>query len=226
MKKYIIAIVISCTLLNSYCQQPAWDSTFRPPNFKAKVEQFRSYPNATTDIIFVGNSITAGTDWSELLGNSNCRNRGISADITFGVLERLDEVTEGKPAKVFVLIGINDISRNVPDSFIIDNYRKIIHRIKAASPATKIYFHTILPVNADVAPPKNQYHKDEHIMNVNAALKKLGAAEKITVIDLHPHFLDAAGKLDKQYTIDGLHLNAAGYKIWSSILKQSNYLNQ
>jgi lysophospholipase L1-like esterase len=59
---------------------------------------------------------------------------------------------------------------------------------------------------------------------VNAALKKLAAQEKITLIDLYPHFLDAAGKLDKQYTIDGLHLNAAGYKVWAAILKKGKYL--
>jgi lysophospholipase L1-like esterase len=36
------------------------------------------------------------------------RNQGISGDITFGVLQRLDEVTEGHPAKVFILIGLSD----------------------------------------------------------------------------------------------------------------------
>jgi len=38
------------------------------------------------------------------------------------VLERLSEVTEGKPAKVFVLIGINDIEHNIPDTLIVNNY--------------------------------------------------------------------------------------------------------
>src|SRR5687768_11746755 len=96
-------------------QAPKWDSTFRPGGYNLKVEQFRSY-NDKEAIVFLGNSITAGTDWSELLQMENVRNRGISSDITFGVIERLDEVTSGNPKKVFVLIGINDISRNIPDS--------------------------------------------------------------------------------------------------------------
>jgi lysophospholipase L1-like esterase len=189
-----------------------------------KVEQFKSFPDSKTDIIFLGNSITAGTDWMELLGNTHARNRGISGDITFGVLERLDEVTQGKPAKVFVLIGINDISRNIPDSVIVNNYRRIIEGIKKASPATKIYFHTLLPVNNEFTQFKNHYNKDEHILYVNAELKKLAAQEKITLIDLYSHFLDANRKLDKQYTIDGLHLTAAGYKVWAEILKKGRYL--
>lgn len=200
-------------------QQPAkWDSTYRPASYPVKVEQFRSYPNAANDIIFLGNSITAGTDWSELLSLPTAKNRGISGDISFGVLERLGEVTEGHPAKVFVLIGINDISRNIPDSVILGNYRRIIQRIRQESPGTKIYFNTLLPVNNSF-PDKAHFNKDEHILYINSELKKMAGPEKITVIDIYPHFLDADKKLDKKLTMDGLHINAAGYAIWARLLK-------
>ena len=200
-------------------QQAAVDSNARPGNFAIKVGQFKSYPNSKKDIVFLGNSITAGTDWVELLGNPNARNRGISGDITFGVLERLDEVIEGQPVKVFILIGINDIQRNIPDAIIAANYRKMIKRIKAGSPSTKIYFQTLMPVNNDFTQFKNHYNKDEHIKFVNAELRKIAAEEKITLVDLHPHFLDTNNKLDKRLTMDGLHLNAEGYKVWAKILK-------
>lgn len=227
MKKYLSILLLSGLFGAANAQEAKevkWDSTFRPAGYALKLGEFQSFPNAKTDIIFLGNSITAGIDWMELLGNTRARNRGISGDITFGVLERLGEVTEGKPAKVFVLIGINDISRNIPDTVIVDNYRRIIEGIKKASPATKIYFHTLMPVNNEFTQFKNHYNKDEHILYVNAALKKLAAKEKITLIDLYPHFLNADKKLDKTYTIDGLHLNAAGYKVWAGILKKGRYL--
>lgn len=201
-----------------YAQAPKWDSTSRPNNYAIKVEQFRSYRDASTDFVFLGNSITAGTDWNELLGITNARNRGISGDNTFGVLERLSEVTEGKPAKIFILIGINDVAGNKPDSVIVNNYKRIIQRIKSESPKTKIYFQTILPVN-DEFEKRNHFGKDDHIAWINAELKKLGEKEKITIIDLHPLFLNADKKLDKKYTIEGLHLNAAGYTHWAGILK-------
>jgi lysophospholipase L1-like esterase len=206
--------------------QEKWDSTHRPNNFALKVQLFESFPDSKKDIIFLGNSITAGTDWMELLGRTDVRNRGISGDITFGILERLHEVTKGKPAKVFILIGINDISRNIPDSVIIGNYQKIVRQIKKASPATRIYFQTLMPVNNEFTQFKNHYNKDQHILAVNEGLKKLGASEKFTVIDLYPHFQNADGKLDAKYTIDGLHLNASGYKLWAEILKKGKYLAQ
>jgi lysophospholipase L1-like esterase len=223
MKKIILPVITLYACFGACAQTLKWDSTFRPANYLVKAEQFSSYPNAPGDIIFLGNSITAGTDWNELLGVAIAKNRGISGDITFGVLERLKEVTEGKPAKVFILIGINDISRNVPDSFILDNYKKIIRQIRAQSPATKIFFQTILPVN-NTFPDKNQFNKDEHILYINNELKKLAATEKITVVDIYPHFLDADKRLEKSLTMDGLHLNAAGYNRWATLLKP--YLNQ
>ena len=199
-------------------QTAKWDSTYRPNNYAQRVANFRSYPNLPSDIIFLGNSITDFTDWNELLQLPNARNRGISGDITFGILERLDEVTEGEPAKVFILIGINDISRNIPDSVILDNYAKIIQRIKKESPKTIIYFNTLLPVNNSFT-DRAHFNKDEHLLAVNDGLKRLAMTEKVILIDIHPHFLDTDKKLDKRFTYDGLHLNAEGYKKWAIILK-------
>lgn len=224
MKKQLLGIVSCIAMislnLNALAQQATIDSAVRPAAYNLRLGLFKSYPNSPKDIIFLGNSITQGVDWAELLQNPNCKNRGISGDITYGVLERLSEVTEGKPAKVFVLIGINDIEHNIPDTLIVNNYRRIIRQIKAESPKTKIYFHTLLPVNNEFTQFKKHYNKDEHIAFVNAGLKKIAEEEKITLIDLHPHFLDASNKLDKRYTQDGLHLNAEGYKVWAGILKQ------
>lgn len=222
MIRYVLLFITIFSIQITSAQSPKWDSTFRPAGYALKVDQFTSYKDKDC-IIFLGNSITAGTDWNELLNMTNVCNRGISGDITFGILERLEEVTSGKPKKVFILIGINDISRNVPDSQVLKNYRAIIERIKIASPSTKICFQTLLPVN-NTFPVKNQFNKDEHILNVNAGLKDIAKEYGIFLIDLYPHFLDTENKLDKKYTTDGLHLNAAGYSLWASILKKSGYL--
>jgi lysophospholipase L1-like esterase len=218
-------LLVSFLLMNSaFSQNTSWDSTFRPASYDVKVAQFKSYANSPGDIIFLGNSITANTDWSELLGIPNVKNRGISGDITFGVVERLKEVTEGKPAKVFILIGVNDISRNIPYEYMVQNYEKIISALKTASPATKIYIQTLLPTNNTYDKFKNHYNKDEKILAINQFIRELASKEKITLIDLYPHFLDGDKKLDKQYTIDGLHLSAAGYFKWKEILDKGGYL--
>jgi len=197
-----------------------YDSTYRPATYQVQVDYFRSHKNSKKDIIFLGNSLTAHMDWAELLQNKNVRNRGISSDITFGVLERLDEVIEGKPAKVFLLIGINDISRNVPEEVILANYKKIVRRIKAGSPKTKIYVQTLLPTNNTFDKFKKHYNKEKETATVNQGIKQLAAEENLTLIDLNPYFADSNGQLKKEYTHDGLHLTIEGYHVWATLLQK------
>jgi lysophospholipase L1-like esterase len=224
MKKLVFLWMLLQAFHGASAQTAKWDSTFRPNNYDLKKELFRSLKNSDRDVVFLGNSITAGVDWNELLQMSEARNRGISGDITYGVLERLDEVIEGKPAKVFILIGINDISRNIPDSLIVENHRKIVERIKKGSPKTKIFLQTLLPVNNTFTQFKNHYNKNDHIQFVNDRLKETAKAYGAVLIDLHPYFQDSEGRLIKEFTQDGLHLNAAGYQLWAELLKKGNYL--
>jgi lysophospholipase L1-like esterase len=163
-------------------------------------------------------------DWVELVGNRHAKNRGISGDITFGVLQRLDEVMEGKPAKVFILIGINDIARNIPDAVILQNFQRMVARIKKGSPGTKIYLHTLMPVNSSFGKFPNHYNKDGHILAVNQGLRELAAREKVFLVDLYPAFLDNQNRLEAAYTHDGLHLTAKGYQKWAEVLQAGKYL--
>jgi lysophospholipase L1-like esterase len=174
-------------------------------------------------LYFLGNSITAGTDWSKLLNLQQAINRGISGDITFGVLERLQDIIDGKPKKIFILIGINDISRNIPDSVIINNYKKMISRIRKGSKKTEIYFNTLLPVNASFEKFKNHYGKDDHILHINDEIRKM-AAKKVTIIDLYNQFTDKDKHLRAELTKDGLHLIPEGYKVWADFLNSTGYL--
>lgn len=222
---FLIVLLGAFSLVSpTQAQEARYDSTYRPGNFKLKVDQFRSYPDSRKDIVFLGNSITDGVDWVELVQNPRARNRGISGDITYGVLERLDEVIEGKPAKVFILIGINDISRNIPDALILNNFQRMVSRIKKGSPKTKIYLHTLMPVNSSFGKFPNHYNKDQHILAVNQGLRELAAREQVTLIDLYPVFLDSDKRLVAAYTHDGLHLTAAGYRKWAEVLKNGKYL--
>lgn len=216
-----MVLVFALTAVNA--QEIKWDSTFRPGAYLKKIEEFKAEGIAKKDFVFLGNSITAGTNWGKLLDLPNAKNRGISGDITFGVLERLDQVVSAKPSKVFVLIGINDVSRNIPDSLILRNYKTIIKRIREGSKRTKIYFYTLLPVNSSFNKFKNHYGKDEHILWLNTEIRKL-AAKKVTVIDLYPHFLDRENHLKAELTHDGLHLKPEGYQVWAEVLKKGGYL--
>ena len=72
--------------------------------YHQRLSHFETLPKTKNDIVFLGNSISDGAEWSELFADNHIKNRGISGDFTIGVLNRLDEISIRKPKKVFLLI--------------------------------------------------------------------------------------------------------------------------
>jgi lysophospholipase L1-like esterase len=215
----LIFILLSSGILNA--QQKKAEKPKFSPFYYHKVSHFRTLPNTKNEIIFLGNSITDYCEWAELFQNPNIKNRGISGDVTDGVLERLDEVTESQPAKIFIMIGINDLSRGKSEDYIFNNYKKIIKRIKKESPKTKIYIESILPVNEARGKYKNHTNKTQNVISLNRQLKTLAEeSDNVQFIDLFTAFADKNQRLAFKYSLDGLHLNGDGYLVWKSIIDQ------
>lgn len=192
-------------------------------HYKKRITEFMNYPLQENEMVFIGNSITEkGGDWSEKFGVEHIRNRGISGDVTDGVLKRLDEITHSQPRAVLILIGINDLYnlhhdqdarsslqyyKIVPSArYVARNIVKITRKIHRHSPETKIYVRTILPT-------RREFLKQD-ILKVNALLTKYAAKENYLLINLYAQFVDDEGLLRKEYTNDGLHLNNKGYELW------------
>jgi lysophospholipase L1-like esterase len=190
-----------------------------PEHYLNRVALFKQEPIVKGKIIMLGNSITEGGDWKKLLKDSTIINRGISGDVTFGVLNRIDDIIQRQPSKVFLLLGINDLSRNTPNEIIIENLLAIASKIKSGSPSTEIFVQSILPTNDSFKNLNDNFRgKGSHIMLINTQLKRMAERMKFTYIDLHTKFLGNEG-MDAKYTNDGLHLNALGYQLWVSILR-------
>ncbi|HAI83629.1 MAG TPA: sialate O-acetylesterase [Chitinophagaceae bacterium] len=222
MKKYYCCIVSIVACLTANAQ--TFDSSYNSTYYEQKVTLFRQLPDTKNEIIFLGNSITDIGEWAEIWQNPKVKNRGISGDNTFGILARLDEVVSSQPSKLFIMIGINDIARNIPDSIIIRNYERIIAKVQQASPRTRIIVQSILPTNNKFTQFKNHQNKTEHILTVNAALQNICRKANLTFVNLYPQFVDADGKLDERYSNDGLHLNGYGYMLWKDILLASGLM--
>jgi lysophospholipase L1-like esterase len=198
--------------------------TGMPEVHASRVAKFEAEPVVTGRVIFLGNSITQGGDWPALTGDSTVINRGIGADVTFGLRDRLADVTRRKPSKLFILIGINDISKDIPDAVIAAEYRAIIDTVRAQSPATRIFVQSILPLNPTVKNFPQHYDKQARVVAVNTLLKRVAHDTKSTYVDLWPVVIDRQGRLDASLTGDGLHLTKPGYERWVAFLKKKGYL--
>ena len=221
--KRVLIFLLSCFPV-MVMAQAAYDSSFRFYYYDQKLSMFELMPDQKKEVVWLGDSITDGGEWSELFPGITTLNRGISADNTFGILNRLYEIIKRKPAKIFLLLGINDIGRNIPDSIILRNYKHIADSIHIQLPHTKFYIQSILPTNNNYTDFKNHQNKTSHILFINEALKKLCSNPQTIFVDLYSHFTDEEGKLDKRFTNDGLHLTGTGYKKWKQVLQEKKLL--
>ena len=216
-KTAIVLLLIAAVSLPAFAQQPKVDNiTTFSGYWKHRADQFRTLPNPEGEICFLGDSITDGCNWTELIGDLRVTNRGISSDTCWGIMKRLDEVTDGQPAKIFLMIGTNDLDRDKTVDDVRDKIGEIIDTIRRDSPKTEIYLQSILPVIDYTWGSRNNATIDE----ANAELEKLAAKKKVTWVNLNPRFKDANGALRSDLTEEGLHLNGRAYYLWLSIIRK------
>lgn len=181
---------------------------------------FDILPVGTDDIVFLGNSITDGGEFAELFGMDNVKNRGISSDVVGGVEKRLGQVVSGHPKKIFLLIGINDVSHGLSAERIAAECERLVCRIRTESPETRLYVQSVMPVNNDFLRYKNLLGREGVIPELNERLAGISEKHGAVYIDLWPVLADpATGKLRREFTNDGLHLTGKGYKVWTGFIK-------
>ena len=76
MKNKWIFIVLLLVSVEGNAQERKY-STF----YYQRATLFEELPVTSKDIIFLGNSITNGAEWAELLGNKHVKNRVICGDV-------------------------------------------------------------------------------------------------------------------------------------------------
>ncbi|MFT5765027.1 MAG: lysophospholipase L1-like esterase [Saprospiraceae bacterium] len=177
---------------------------------------YENMPVQQGDIIFLGNSITAQCDWAELMANPKIKNRGIPGDTTDGILERVGAILSKIPSKLFLMIGVNDLLFHKREQ-VVENYKKIIIKIRSESPSTQLYLYSILPVNPSV---RNIPVKNEDILFINKEIDRIAKDNQLIYIDLSSKFSDENGFLFAKFTSDGVHLNGDAYLLWKKEIEQ------
>jgi lysophospholipase L1-like esterase len=170
------------------------------------VSSFEALPIAPDDVVFLGDSITEGGAWEELFPGIRVRNRGIGGDTADGLLRRLEQVTEGQPAKLFLMIGTNDLFRGDSEAEIVADIEEILEQVRDESPDTELYVQSVLPRAAAYR---------ERVEGLNARLAEVAGEIGVGWVDLYPVFLDSeSGAIRAELSNDALHLLGPGYILW------------
>ena len=175
------------------------------------------------DIIFIGDSIVEYYPLQELLGTAKTIvNRGIRGYQTRLLLENLDAHLYGDAVdQIVLLIGTNDIGKDVPMNEVLDNLERVIQSIVRDYPLSQIKLVSILPVNEGEKYKQTVYIRtNEKIREWNQAYEALTSAYmQVDFVPVYDSLIDSEGQLQSDCTTDGLHLSVAGYQVLSEALK-------
>ncbi|WP_339324618.1 GDSL-type esterase/lipase family protein [Paenibacillus sp. FSL W8-0194] len=172
-----------------------------------------TYQRIFQDSVFLGDSITEGLSFHEVLDEKNVlAGAGKTAEFA---LKDIDELTKRNPKKVFIQLGSDDIlwPTDDPKAHSMKNYAKLIGMIKDKLPQANITLLTVTPVTEEAVKEEPRY---KNIADYNQAVKALADKEGIGFVDLAPIF---AGSSDF-YDADGIHFKPDYYAKLLEFLKE------
>ena len=184
------------------------------------------------EILFTGSSLMEQFPIHELMMNDGMDlviyNRGIGGFTTRDMMEHMEEMVFGtEPSRIFINIGTNDM--NAPDfsqDRLLENYEAILRQIQKRLPSAEINVMAYYPVNEVDKVPDGPWGKtlfvnrtNRTIDRLNQALEKLAEKLGCRFINVNKGLTDENGRLKKEYTIEGVHMYANGYRVVLDNLK-------
>ncbi len=153
-------------------------------------------------------------------------NRGIGGQTTPQMLIRFrQDVIDLHPKVVVILAGTNDIAGNTGPMRLEDieaNYASMAELAHANN--IRVVFSSVLPVHNYTPQSQNMYaqRSPQKILELNHWLKAyVTACADCLYLDYFALMVDGKGLLKRELAEDGLHPNAAGYKIMAPLADAS-----
>ena len=181
------------------------------------------------EILFAGSSLMEQFPVYEFLLDDGLPyviyNRGIGGFTTKELLENMDVcIYDLQPKAVFLNIGTNDLNDPACTPEILEQqYETVVKGIQEHLPQTKLFLLAYYPVNPEAAdnPVMQEILRsrtNQKITKANEAIRAMAQRHGISFLDLNDGITDEKGNLMKEYTVEGMHMYANGYRqIWKRL---------
>jgi len=176
-------------------------------------------------VVFMGDSITDYWKLADYFPAKPYLNRGIDGQTTSQMLVRFrQDVIELDPRVLVVLAGTNDVAgvtgptrnEDIEANFASMAELARLHHIR-------VIFSSLLPVNNYTEDAKESFalRPHERILALNRWLQDYCAKNKLVYLDYFSALVDDKGMLKRDLSDEGLHPNAAGYKIMAPLAEKA-----
>lgn len=165
--------------------------------------------------VFVGDSLVSSADWNHYLPAHSVVNRGIYGDDTNDLLGIIPQILDLQPAQLIILIGINDLNKQLEFEQSRANLSRIFDLVDERTPTIKVLVVELLPTN-------NSWHRKiefEDVNRFNQYLQQQADQRHYTFVPVASSLGEGHDGLKPEFTSDGIHLNAEGYRALSQALE-------
>lgn len=179
-----------------------------------------------SDALFIGDSRTVGMLQSHLLPDAVYYAKtgiGIGTILSERIVNEGGRMISVRDAlslhsfgKIYIMIGINDISGGDTDWFT-EQYREILHTVRQTQPDAVIYIQGNIPMSYSTQ-DLNGALNNRNLSLRNEASRALADKETIFYLDISSIYADENGNLKPLYTSDGLHVMPDYYPLWVNYL--------
>jgi lysophospholipase L1-like esterase len=189
----------------------AWDKMHAEDKVIAEYED--------VNVLFLGDSITAGWDWQIWEKNFKplkAANFGIGGDHTANVLWRLQHGAIGnmQPKVIVLLIGVNNFGHlhETPEQ-VAAGVANVVAQLQLAWPSSKILLNGVFPFD-EKATSDNR----KQVKKLNQIIAQLDNRKTIFYKDYGPLLLQKDGNISPAIMKDFLHPTPKGYQIWADAM--------
>ncbi|MFW6124887.1 MAG: GDSL-type esterase/lipase family protein, partial [Pirellulales bacterium] len=117
-----------------------------------------------------------------------------------------------RPKVVVLYAGDNDVAAGKSPDRVVADYRRFVAKVHEALPETRIVFVAIKP-------SLRRWNLVDKMREANRRIRRIAEKdERLALVDVDAMIGDDGKPRAKLFRRDGLHLNAAGYKLWSALV--------
>ncbi len=186
--------------------------------WEPKIRQFEAQDKKqmppADGILFVGSSSIVGWKLEQCFPDLPVINRGFGGSQIADSVHFAERIVLPYRPKIIVLYaGDNDVAAGKSPQRVLADYQQFVKTVHDTLPNTRIVFIAIKP-------SLRRWHLVDKMRKANGLIRAVTEEDdRLAYVDIDKPMIADDGKPRKElFKADGLHLNAEGYKLWTSLV--------